>query len=366
MVVLQDLRNLNKEEIAAICEEFGWPRFRGKQIFSWVHEKGVRSIEEMTNLSREQRQQLTAQYEIGSLNLLDIWYGDGGDTVKFLWQLADGNTVEQVLMFYSGKETKDRVSTCVSTQTGCAMGCKFCATAMCGSGRNLTAGEIVGQILLANQWCREQGKPSITNVVYMGMGEPLANWPQVKKSLQILNDAEGLNIGWRRMTISTCGLADKIKVLAEEDFPLELSVSLHSADDKTRSALMPINNRYPLASLMAACDEFTEKTGRRITYEYAMFQNVNDGRQDAEKLCQLLRGRLAFVNIIPANPVAEAGFFPSGSERIREFVTILERNHIAVAVRHSRGQDIEAACGQLKRRNLGENQQTAMVEHKGK
>lgn len=366
MADLQDLRNLDKQEIAAVCEGFDWPRFRGGQVFSWVHEKGVKTIEEMTNLSREQRQMLAAQYEIGPLMQLDTWYGDDGDTVKFLWQLPDGNTVEQVLMFYSGKETKDRVSTCVSTQTGCAMGCKFCATAMCGRGRNLTAGEIVGQILLANDWCRDQGKPTITNVVYMGMGEPLANWPQVKKSLQILNDADGLNIGWRRMTISTCGLADKIKELAEADFPLELSVSLHSADDNIRSALMPINDRYPLACLMAACDEFTEKTGRRITYEYAMFRDVNDSKQDAEKLCRLLRGRLAFVNIIPANPVAEAGFFPARSERIKEFVSLLERNHIAVAVRHSRGQDIEAACGQLKRRNHKENQELEEFERKGK
>lgn len=366
MADLQDLRSLDKQEIAAVCAGLGWPRFRGKQVFSWVHEKGVESIEEMTNLSREQRQLLADQYETTPLVLLDTWCGDGGDTVKFLWQLSDGNTVEQVLMFYGGKESKDRVSTCVSTQTGCAMGCKFCATAMCGRGRNLTAGEIVGQILLANSWCRDQGKPIITNVVYMGMGEPLANWPHVKKSLQILNDAEGLNISWRKMTISTCGLADKIRELAEEDFQLELSVSLHSADDKMRSALMPINDRYPLACLMEACDIFTEKTGRRITYEYAMFRGVNDSRQDAEKLCRLLRGRLAFVNIIPANPVAEAGFFPAGSERIKEFAAILEKNHIAVAVRHSRGQDIEAACGQLKRRNHKEPQGLEIAESKRK
>ena len=196
----------------------------------------------------------------------------------------------------------------------------------------------------------------ITNVVYMGMGEPLANWPHVKKSLQILNDEEGLNIGWRRMTISTCGLADKIKQLAEEDFQLELSVSLHSADDVARSALMPINEKYALDALMKACDIFTEKTGRRITYEYDMFRDVNDSKKDAEKLARLLKGRLAFVNLIPANPVAEAGFFPAKSERIKEFVEILEGHHIAVAVRKSRGQDIEAACGQLKRRNYKKTQ----------
>lgn len=365
MAALQDLRNLNKEEIAAVCAELGWPRFRGKQVFSWVHAKGVSSIDEMTNLSKEQRQVLAEHYEIGPLQLLDIWHGDGGDTVKFLWQLADGNTVEQVLMFYRSDESRDRVSTCVSTQTGCAMGCKFCATALCGKGRNLSAGEIVGQILLANAWCHKQSKPMITNVVYMGMGEPLANWPQVKKSLQILNDADGLNIGWRKMTISTCGLADKIKQLAEENFQLELSVSLHSADDAVRSALMPINEKYPLDALMKACDIFTEKTGRRITYEYAMFRDVNDGKKDAEKLARLLKGRLAFVNLIPANPVAEAGFFPAKSERIKEFVEILEGHHIAVAVRKSRGQDIEAACGQLKRRNHTETQNQA-VKKEGK
>ena len=181
MADVQDLRSLDKREIAAVCEGLGWPRFRGKQIFSWVHEKGVETIEEMTNLSLEQRQTLAAAYGIAPLRLVDTWQGDGGDTVKFLWRLPDGNTVEQVLMCYGGKEKKDRVSTCVSTQTGCAMGCKFCATAMCGRGRNLTAGEIVGQILLANRWCQDHDRSIITNVVYMGMGEPLANWPQVKK-----------------------------------------------------------------------------------------------------------------------------------------------------------------------------------------
>ena len=354
MEALQDLRNLNKEEIIALCRALGWQSFRAKQVFDWVHAKGVSNIEEMTNLSREQRQQLSEQYEIAPLVLLDTWQGDGGDTIKFLWQLADGNTVEQVLMFYAAENSRDRVSTCVSTQTGCAMGCKFCATAMCGRGRNLTAGEIVGQILLANRWSRDHGKPPITNVVYMGMGEPFANWDNVKKSLQILNAGDGLNIGWRRMTVSTCGLADKIKALAAEEFPLELSVSLHSADDHIRTALMPINKKYPLAALMQACDAFTEKTGRRITYEYALFRDVNDRREDAEKLGRLLAGRLAFVNLIPANPVAEAGFFPSKRERIKEFADILEKYHIAVAVRASRGQDIEAACGQLKRRNQGE------------
>lgn len=346
-----DLRNLDKQEIAALCQELSWSGFRAKQIFAWVHQRGARTIDAMTDLSKEQRQLLAEKYEIAPLTLLDTWCGDGGETVKFLWQLADGNTVEQVLMFFTPEKGKDRVSTCVSTQTGCAMGCKFCATAMCGKGRNLTAGEIIGQILLANQWCRDQERPIITNVVYMGMGEPLANWTNVRKSLQILNDKDGQNIGWRKMTISTCGLVDKIKQLAEEDFSLELSVSLHSADDEIRSRLMPINERYPLACLMAACDEFTEKTGRRITYEYAMFQGVNDSNKDAEKLCRLLKGRLAFVNIIPANPVPEAGFLPSKRERIREFVQILEKQHIAVAVRQSRGQDIQAACGQLKRRN---------------
>lgn len=346
-----DLRNLDKQEMAALCEEFAWPRFRAQQIFAWVQQKGVSTIDEMTNLSKAQREVLQEKYTIAPLTLLDIWQGDQGQTIKFLWQLADGNTVEQVLMFFAPENGKARVSTCVSTQTGCAMGCKFCATALCGKGRNLTAGEIVGQILLANQWCERANRPTITNVVYMGMGEPLANWPAVRKSLQILNDKDGLNIGWRKMTISTCGLADKIRQLAEEDFAVELSVSLHSADDRIRSQLMPINDRYPIAVLMAACDAFTEKTGRRITYEYAMFRDVNDRRSDGEKLANLLKGRLAFVNIIPANPVPEAGFLPSKSERIKEFMEVLERQHIAVAVRQSRGQDINAACGQLKRRN---------------
>ena len=346
-----DLRNLNKQEIEALCESLSWPRFRGKQIFSWVHQKGITEIDHMTNLSKSQRQQLQETYTIQPLKLLDTWYGDGGETIKFLWQLADGNTVEQVLMFFSPEGGKDRVSTCISTQTGCAMGCKFCATALCGKGRNLTAGEMIGQILLANHWCKENSRPIITNVVYMGMGEPLANWPAVRKSLQILNDGDGLNIGSRKMTISTCGLADKIRQLAEENFSMELSVSLHSADDGIRSHLMPINDRYPLDLLMAACDEFTRKTGRRITYEYAMFRDVNDRLVDAEKLANLLKGRLAFVNIIPANPVPEAGFLPSKGERIKEFIRILEKHHIAVAVRQSRGQDINAACGQLKRRN---------------
>ena len=229
MATLQDLRNLNQQEIEALCLEMGWPRFRSKQIFSWVHEKGVSDIAHMTNLSREQRQLLAERYEIAPLTLLDTWQGDGGKTIKFLWQLVDGNTVEQVLMFYDSENSRERVSTCDSTQTGGAMGCKFCAR-----GRNLTTGEIIGQILLANRWCLDHDKPIITNVVYMGMGEPFANWPNVKKSLQILNDANGLNIGWRRMTVSTCGLADKIKELAAEAFPLELSFVMLMMVGRTR------------------------------------------------------------------------------------------------------------------------------------
>lgn len=229
------------------------------------------------------------------------------------------------------------------------MGCAFCATGLSGLHRNLTAGEIVAQVLTGKLWLNQHGLGEVTNLVYMGMGEPFANYQQVMQSLRIINHPDGLNIGQRRVTVSTCGLVPQIKRFADEDAEFGLAISLHAPDDELRSRLMPINRRYGLADLMAACDYYTAKTNRRISYEYALLQGVNDGKEQAQALAELLGGRLAHVNLIPVNFVEETGFLPSPAETLNEFAAILNSRGVETTVREKRGSDIDGACGQLRR-----------------
>ncbi len=343
-----DLRSLNLEECLTFVKSLGWPSFRGKQIFSWVHQKGCSDFSAMTNLSKEQRIVLAEHAFLRTVTITDCQRSQKDETVKFLFSLADGQTIESVLMLFRQKDGHDRTTCCISSQTGCPLGCKFCGTGTLGAGRNLTVGELVGQVYAANQHCKEIGWPFLSNIVYMGMGEPLLNMTNVLKSLALFRHTEGQHLSGRHLTISTCGLVPQILALAEEENPPELAISLHAATDEKRSALMPVNRKYPLAELFAACSVYTNKTGRRITYEYAMFQGVNDSMEDAQQLISLLRGKLAHVNLIPANYLPQTGFYPSDSEMIKKFADKIEKSGLAVSIRYSRGQDIAAACGQLK------------------
>ncbi|MCL2677881.1 MAG: 23S rRNA (adenine(2503)-C(2))-methyltransferase RlmN [Clostridiales bacterium] len=343
-----DLRSLAREEMEELAQKLGWPAYRGRQIFAWVHKHGSRDLAGLKNLPAELKQALGEYTYIGQPQELTRRESSAGDAVKLLLSLRDGERIETALMLYHRKSTRERATCCVSTQSGCSMRCAFCATAFSGPGRNLSAGEIVSQALLSRETAREKGFPGLTNIVYMGMGEPLLNLAAVKKSLLLFNAEDGLNIGMRRMTVSTCGLVPGIYELADWGKPVGLAVSLHGANDATRRRLMPA--AYPISEVMKACRHYQEKTGERVTWEYALFAGVNDSGRDAARLGALLRGENALLNLIPANFVAETGFSPSKVERIEEFSKIVASYGVEVSQREPRGVDIDAACGQLRRR----------------
>ena len=348
-----DLLGADLNEMKELTGRLGLPAFRAKQIFHWVHRQGVRSLEEMSNIPQSVREILEKECFITTPEVVTTSRSSSGDTIKFLLKFPDGVMVEAVLMNYDREESRDRRTVCVSTQAGCNMGCVFCATGISGMERNLTAGEIMAQVWAAQRFCQKEGLSQVTNVVFMGMGEPLANLTPVLKSIHLLNDAEGLNIGMRRITVSTCGLVPQIYRLAEENLPITLAVSLHAPDNELRNRLMPINKKYPLEELMQAADEYGKRTGRRVTYEYALFQGVNDREEDAEKLGRLLKGRLAHVNIIPSNNVPESGLLRPSEARVKKFLEKLSAWGVNAVVREEKGGDIDAACGQLRRKIKG-------------
>lgn len=350
-----DLLGADLKEMEALVEKLGLPRFRGKQIFQWVHSKGAVSFNEMSNISQNHWEILNREAYISHPEIVTKSQSDDGDTVKFLLKFNDDIMVETVLMTYEREESRDRNTVCVSTQAGCNMGCVFCATGISGMERNLTTGEIMAQVWAAQRDCRERGLSQVTNIVYMGMGEPLANLPAVLKSIHLLNHEQGLNIGMRRITVSTCGIVPQIYRLADEQLPITLAISLHAPDNTLRSRLMPINNKYSLEEVIKAADYYVERTGRRVTYEYALFSGINDGVKEAEKLARLLQGRLAHVNIIPSNSVPESGMLPPERDQINKFVRKLSSLGLSAVVREERGGDINAACGQLRRKIKGKN-----------
>ena len=320
--------------------------FRADQIFLWLHRHTVAEFSAMTNLPKEIIGKLQEGFgSVWPLELVVRRVSQDG-TEKYLFSLGDGASIESVLIPDGPRQTL-----CISTQVGCAMGCSFCATGRSGFTRNLTVGEIVAQVLWVQNRLKPLGK-EISNIVYMGMGEPLANYDAVLASLRLLNHPQGLNLGARRLTISTCGLVPQIRSLATEDIQVNLAISLHAVDDKKRSEVMPVNRRFPLNELLAASDYYTEKTGRRISYEYALIRGFNDHQGEARALRDLLKGRLCHVNLIPINPVGEVQR-PS-ARSIAEFAQVLEAGQIPVSIRKERGTDIEAACGQLRQTHLQE------------
>lgn len=334
---LIDIKSMDSEELSALARRLGAPAFRGREIFKWIA-GGVNDFSEMSNLPKQLRDRLA---EIANLRLLEIENvqisSDG--TRKYLFRLSDGNYIESVFMKYRYGN-----SICVSSQVGCRMGCTFCASALSGYVRDLRAGEMLDQIL---QVSKDTGE-YIGNVVVMGIGEPFDNYDNLSKFLRLANAETGLNLGMRNITVSTCGIAPKIFKFAE-DFPqVNLAISLHRADECQRSALMPINRSYPLSELMEACRYHTNKTHRRITFEYALIAGETDTEECASELIKLLKGMLCHVNLIPLNEVKEVGKIPSARGRITAFAKKLEQGGINTTVRRSLGSDISAACGQLR------------------
>ncbi len=336
------LTEVSKEELQTLIVAWGQPRYRADQIWRWLYVSLVSDPGEMTNLPMELRKRLAEEFTISSVRPLRTLRSQDGRTEKVLLALADGHTIETVLMCYEGRQT-----VCVSSQVGCAIRCTFCATGVGGWQRNLSAGEIVDQVLYYARQLKASGQ-TVSNLVFMGMGEPFLNMDAVLRSIAVLNDPAGMNLGARRITLSTVGIVPGIERLAQEAPGVGLAVSLHAPDDELRSRLVPVNQRYPLAVLIGACRNYTEKTRRRVTFEYAMIDGVNDTLAQADALASLLHGLLCHVNLIPVNPVPDLPCRPSPRERILAFEARLRHRGINATLRLSRGADIQAGCGQLR------------------
>jgi len=337
----QDLKSMNLKQMAQAFSEMGEPSFRAKQVFTWLH-KGVTDFADMTNLSKSLRQMLDEQFYITKPEVVRKQVSKKDGTIKYLWKLRDGNCVETVVMRYHHGN-----SVCISSEVGCAMGCAFCASTLGGLVRRLTPAEMVDQVLFAQL---DSGL-EISNIVMMGIGEPLDNYDTVLRFLELINSPDGMNIGMRHISLSTCGLVNRIDQLAEEKLQLTLSVSLHAPTDEVRSTIMPVNRKYNVQTLLDSCRSYYEKTGRRISFEYAMIRDVNDTPDIAELLAKKLNGIAVHVNLIPLNNVEESPLKPSTRKSIMEFQQILERHGIPATVRRTLGSDIDASCGQLRRKH---------------
>lgn len=338
------LVGMTLEEMADFLAELGEPRFRAKQLFQWVYDKGVTSFDAMTNLSRSLRQKLAEQTLLVLAEEEVEQRDEATQTSKFLFRLQDGQKVEAVLMRHDYGN-----SACVTTQVGCRMGCSFCASTVGGLVRNLTAGEIVDQVIMMQK--RLPDGERISSVVFMGSGEPMENYDHVLKAIRLMHAPDGLNIGYRHITLSTSGVLPGIRRLAEEDLPITLALSLHAPNDALRSQLMPVNRLFPLDQVVAAAREYAGKTGRRVTYEYLLIRGVNDQREHALELASLLKGSLAHVNLIPLNPVAERPQYRRPSrDHVLQFQAWLEQAGITATLRREMGGEIDAACGQLRNR----------------
>ena len=339
---MKNIKDYDLEELKQEIENIGEKKFRAEQIFKWLYQEKVKSFDEMTNLSLNLREKLKENYTICNFKILKKQESKDG-TIKYLFDVLDGNAIETVLMSYH-----HGYSICVSSQIGCKMGCKFCASTGINFIRNLSSGEIVEQILAVEQ---DTGI-RISNVVFMGIGEPLDNYDNVINAIHIINNQKGLSIGARHISISTSGLVPKIYKLAEENIPCTLSISLHATTNEKRSKMMPVNNSYPIEELIEACKYYLEKTNRRISFEYALAKDNNDNIENAKGLIKLLKGMLCHVNLIPINKIENGKFTKSSNENIIKFRDYLNEHGIVATIRRELGSDIEAACGQLRRKNL--------------
>ena len=355
---MTELTGMYQRELIDWCGERKLPAFRAKQIFRWIHQ-GV-DFDGMTNLSLALREQLKAEAVAQPVRIITERRSKLDDTVKFLFGLKDGNCVEGVLMHYHHGYTL-----CISTQVGCRMGCTFCASTLDGCVRSLTAGEMLGEVLCANRYIAEKGMPledgqsaRVHNLVLMGSGEPLDNYDNVMKFLRLLREPDGVQIGLRNVSLSTCGVVPRMYDLAEEDLPVTLSVSLHAPNDEIRRQTMPIAKAYPMEDLLRACRNYIDKTGRRVIFEYALVGGVNCEEKHAVELAAKLRGMQCHVNLIPLNVVAERDLKGVTEATVRRFMTTLENLHISVTRRREMGDDIEGACGQLRRKTLAAETET--------
>ena len=339
---MKNIKDYNLEELKQELISIGEKPFRAEQIFKWIYQDNVTSFDEMTNLSLELREKLKQNYTLCIFNILRKQESSDG-TIKYLFDVLDGNAIETVLMKYH-----HGYSLCVSTQIGCKMGCKFCASTGIAFARNLTSGEIVEELLAVE---RDQNI-KISNVVYMGIGEPLDNYDNVVNSIRIINNPKGINIGARHISVSTSGLVPNIYRLAEENIQCTLSISLHATNNEKRSSMMPVNNRYSIEELIQACKDYIAKTNRRISFEYALAKDNNDNLEDAKELVKLLKGMLCHVNLIPINKIENGAFDTSSNESIIKFRDYLNEHGIVATIRRELGSDIDAACGQLRRKNL--------------
>ena len=338
-----DVKSMTPPELAGLLREMGQPSYRAKQLFSWLS-RGCGEWDEMTNLPLALRGQLAERCHLFAPEPLRRLISAQDGTVKFLWRLFDDNAVETVVMRYHYGNT-----VCISSQVGCRQGCAFCASTIGGKVRNLTPSEMLDEVLFSE---KESGLP-ISHIVLMGIGEPLDNFDNVMRFLELVNHPDGRNIGMRHISLSTCGLIERFDDLAEKDYPLTLSVSLHAPDDETRSRLMPANRGRGVDALFQACERYFKKTGRRISFEYAMIDGVNDAPWQAELLARRVRPLAAHVNLIPLNPVEERSFSPSTSDNLKRFMDILTDNGVNATVRRRLGSDVNASCGQLRRNTVG-------------
>ncbi len=335
-----NLKSMTQSEIGAVFQELGLPAFRAKQVYSWLH-KGVRSYDEMTNLPKSLRDVLSEKYPIHPPKVVRKQESAKDGTIKYLWQLQDGNCVETVLMRYRYGNT-----VCISTEVGCGMGCAFCASTIGGLVRRLEPYEMLDEVLFTQV---DSGQ-TVSHVVLMGIGEPLDNFDNVMRFLELVNSPEGMNISMRHISLSTCGLVPKIDALAQRKLQLSLAISLHGPNDEIRGRLMPVNRAYPMDQLLAACRRYYAATSRRIHFEYAMIDGVNDSEDNAKELLQRLKGLPAHVNMIPLNHVEESPLKPSSRAAVAKFQKILEAGGVTATVRRTLGGDIDASCGQLRRK----------------
>lgn len=337
-----NLLDLTIEDLQHRFADIGAEKFRAKQVFEWIH-KGIKDIDDMTNISKTLREKIKESFYIGRMKIQQKFVSKIDGTVKYLLELVDGNTIESVLMEY-----KHGYTACISSQVGCRMGCRFCASTGAGYIRNLSAGEMVDQILTI----QNDAGIRIGNIVIMGIGEPLDNYDNVVRFLRLVNHKDGLNIGFRHISVSTCGLVPEILKLAQENMPITLSISLHAPNDEIREKLMPINRKYSIDKIIEACKIYTEVTKRRITFEYAVIAGVNDSKENSIELAHKIKRMLAHVNLIPVNNVDGVEFRQSDRKQIESFREILERYGIETTIRRELGKDINAACGQLRRRAI--------------
>ena len=339
---MKNIKDFNIEELKQELVNLGEKPFRAEQIFKWIFEENVTSFDEMTHISLELREKLKKEYTLCVFNIIKKQVASDG-TIKYLFDVLDGNAIETVLMKYH-----HGYSICVSSQIGCKMGCKFCASTGIAFIRSLTSGEIVEQLLAVER----DEKIKISNVVFMGIGEPLDNYENVVNAIRIINNQKGINIGARHISVSTSGLVPKIYKLAEENIQCTLSISLHATTDEQRSKMMPVNNLYNIEELLQACKDYIAKTNRRISFEYALAKENNDNLEDAKRLVKLLKGMNCHVNLIPINKIENGSFDKSSNENIMKFRDYLNNHGIVATIRRELGSDIDAACGQLRRKNL--------------